>query len=100
MDANIRRQDGIIFVSGHVNFETVPVIWRQSLALLPQEKGGKIFVDFSDMKSSTSAAIGLMLEWIRYSQMHDQTLHFKNVPSQINSIIEAAYLKPLMNAYL
>ncbi|MDX1902448.1 MAG: STAS domain-containing protein [Gammaproteobacteria bacterium] len=99
MDAVIKKQDDKLYVSGQVDFATVPIIWKNSLSLLSNDKGAKLEIDCSGITSSTSAAIALILEWIQYSKAHQQSIQFTGMPQQIISIMEAANIKKVLDTY-
>jgi len=80
----IRLENECLFVSGELNFETVMRVLSESLPLLAQCKQWQF--NFSEVSEANSAAIALMLEWLKYAKQQGKPISFGQLPLQLNSI--------------
>lgn len=94
LSANILHQDGRLLIAGDLNFATVPLLWQQSLSLLAQCK--QLDFDLSQVVSSNSAGLALLIEWFKYAKQHHQAICFSHVPAQLASIIQVANLADVL----
>ena len=64
--ASINYENGRLIVSGDLDFSTVMNVWNQSIALMsvPTE----LQFDLSNVISSNSAGLALLVEWIKYAK--------------------------------
>lgn len=75
-------------VSGPLDFVTVIKWWNSSLSYLINEP--EYCFDFTGVTSSNSAALALMLEWVRYASKVNKTIQLKAIPQQLLSIAEVS----------
>lgn len=73
-----------LVVSGDLNFKTVVNLWDESLPLLA--KHNELCIDLAKVTSANSAALTLLLEWLKYARRENKSITFKNIPSQLLSI--------------
>jgi phospholipid transport system transporter-binding protein len=92
--ASIVQQNGRLIVSGDLNFSTVVKLWRESLPLFSSL--GTLDFDLSNVRSSNSAGVALMIEWVKYAKNKNQVIKFIDVPQQLESIILAAGIKKIL----
>jgi len=84
-------------ISGDVDFLTVPGLARQSLSFFKENfrtnkstgKPAMITVDLSQVGSSNSAGLALMLEMVKNAQLNNIELHFDNLPDAMQTIAKA-----------
>jgi len=84
-------------ISGDVDFLTVPGLVRQSLSFFKENarankstvKPAKITVNLSQITSSNSAGLALMLEMVKNAQQNNVELHFDNLPDTLQTIAKA-----------
>lgn len=84
-------------ISGNVDFLTVPGLVRQSLSFFKEkfrankstEHPAMITVDLSQITSSNSAGLALMLEMVRNAQQNNIELLFDNLPDTMQTIAKA-----------
>jgi phospholipid transport system transporter-binding protein len=78
-------QSGEVFaLQGELSFETVPGVLVESdkyaeRADLPE----RLTIDFSQVTAVDSAAVALLLEWLRRAQQRGKTLTFVNLPANL-----------------
>ncbi len=94
MPANILNQNGRLIISGDLNFSTVTTLWKQSLPLLSAVE--EINFDLSQVKSSNSAGLALLLEWLKYAKRVKKTIRFSEIPNQLKSILSAGGIEDLI----
>ncbi len=91
---SIVQQNGRLIVSGDLNFSTVVELWRESLSLFSSLS--TLDFDLSNIHSSNSAGVALIIEWIKYAKNKNKVITFLNVPQQLESIISAAGIKKIL----
>jgi len=98
MNINVTEQsNGIMAISGQLNFKTIPDIWQQSLTILL--RGNIQQIDLSAATSTSSAALALIIEYIRYGEKYQKPFKFTGISTQIESIAGASEVKELLNKY-
>ena len=79
----IKRDDEWMVVDGSLNIETVPALFETGL----QHLAGEDFqVDFSQVTSVDSAAVSMLLGWIRAAQRIQHGLRVKGLPENLLSL--------------
>lgn len=86
--ASIKRENHCLQVSGDIDFGSVVSLWNESLPLIAADS--KVVVDLSQVKTVNSAALALMLEWMKYAKRECKTILFQNLPKQLVSIAAVA----------
>ncbi|MHB1947921.1 MAG: STAS domain-containing protein [Gammaproteobacteria bacterium] len=86
--ASIKLENHCLQVSGDIDFGSVVSLWNESLPLIAASQ--KVVVDLSRVKSVNSAALALMLEWMKYAKRECKTILFQNLPKQLVSIATVA----------
>src|SRR5690554_2606532 len=81
-------------LAGDLNMHTVTAILPQGLALLNQAKDVWL-VDMAEVKQVSSAAVALLLEWLKSAEKNGKTLELQNLPEHMLSIIEICGLEPV-----
>ena len=85
ISADIEQLDaGHFKITGRLDFETVPAVWQKSLGLFSQCHS--LDIDLSDVEHSNSAALALLIDWMRSAKSNKQTIKFHHVPLQMLEI--------------
>ena len=84
-------ESGKLKVSGDLNFSTILPLRRKGEQLITQGPG-VVEVDFSGVHASGSAAVSLMMCWLRAACRSDKAIHFSNVPDLLERIIAVSGL--------
>lgn len=92
--ANIAFDNDSLLVSGDINFETVVSIWNDSLPLFSHCQN--LSFDFSNVTTANSAALALLLEWIKYAKIQNKSISFQHLPGQLISIAKLAGMEQLL----
>lgn len=94
MKTQISLNQGCLFVSGNLDFKTVVNLWAESLPLLLQCRELKF--DLSGVAHANSAAIALLLEWLKYAKQYHKSIIFSGLPSQLRSIAAVLGVEKLL----
>lgn len=82
-------------LSGSVDFTSVPGLLQQGYDWLGNDS--RIQVHLSGVTHCNSAAIGLLLEWLRQARARKTVLHFREIPAPLLEIARASELQDLLN---
>ena len=89
----IQQNQQEYLISGALNFSTVPALVQQSLGFFKANadagNSAKIKVDLSQISSSNSAGLALMLEMVKDARLNNIELHFDNLPDTLLTIAKA-----------
>ena len=72
-------------VSGVLNFNTITMVWKDSLPLLARIS--HLRFDLSGVTFCNSAAFALLVEWKRWARENQKDISFENIPLQLQSIL-------------
>lgn len=92
--ADITLQYNTLIIEGDLNFSNVMLVFQKSLRILPKNKN--LTFDFSQLQSSDSSAIALIIEWIKFANSHNKSIRFTNLSDELISIAKAAHLDKLI----
>jgi phospholipid transport system transporter-binding protein len=79
----IKREGSRLLVSGRLTMETIGASFAE--AMLPLE-GKEWTVDLAGVEVADSAAVSLLLGWLRNAQQHEARLNLVNVPESMRSL--------------
>jgi len=79
----ITREDGRLVVQGRLTIATVPALFETGLQHLTNED---LLVDFSQVEAVDSAAVSLLLGWLRAAQRNQHALHVTGLPEDLLSL--------------
>lgn len=92
--ANIVLKDSCLMISGNLTFDSVVEVWDKSLPLIMQ--CSSLSFDFSEVTSSNSAGLALLLEWIKLAHQKNKKIIFKKIPPQLLSIAKVSGVLDLL----
>lgn len=69
-------------VKGHIGFKSVMELKKQGEEFL-RSGPRRCVIDLSDVAGGGSAAVSLLLSWMRYSRAHNVQLNYSNLPTDI-----------------
>lgn len=92
--AAINFKDNAFYLSGDLTFNNVMQVYASSLPQL--KKNPKLEFNFSELKSSDSSGLALIIEWIKYARENNKTISLKYVPESLLSIAKAANLDSML----
>jgi len=79
----IRREGGRLLVSGRLTMDSIGALFAD--AMQPPE-GKDWIVDLAKVEAADSAAVSMLLSWLRNAQLHEAKLTFVNVPENLRSL--------------
>ena len=79
----IEREDGRLVVRGRLTIATVPALFEAGLQHLTSED---LLVDFSQVEAVDSAAVSMLLGWLRAAQRGQHTLRVTGLPEDLLSL--------------
>jgi len=77
------RVENCLIIRGALNMTSVPALFQQGLQQLAQ---GDLCVDFSETENVDSAAVSMMLGWMRAAQAQQRSLSFRAMPPAVLSL--------------
>jgi len=81
----IQREGERLLVSGQLTMDTIGASFAE--AMLPPE-GKNWTVDLAQVEAADSAAVSMLLSWLRNAQRHGAQLTFVNVPDNLRSLAD------------
>jgi phospholipid transport system transporter-binding protein len=81
----IQREGNRLQVSGRMTMDTIGASFEE--AMQPPE-GKDWMVDLAQVEAADSAAVSMLLSWLRNAQRHEAKLTFVNVPENLRSLAE------------
>jgi len=79
----IKRDGDRLQVSGDLTMDTVAALFDTSLKA---ESGAALEIDLAQVETLDSAAVGLLLSWLRRAQSNNLAISFANVPDNLMSL--------------
>lgn len=79
----ISREDGRLVMHGRLTIATVPTLFEEGLRHLASED---LLVDFSRVEAVDSAAVSMLLGWLRAAQRSQRTLRVTGLPDDLLSL--------------
>lgn len=87
-------EPGLARVSGELSFSSVTSLLGESLF---EESGRDWTIDLDEVEKADSAALALLIEWLRRAKSANCTLRFANIPEQLQLIIDVSDLQDLLS---
>jgi len=82
-----------IAVTGVLDFDTVPLVWKNTLAEFRRDPA--VELDFSAVTQCNSAALALLFEWVRLADRLKKNLTIRHVPDRLKIISSACGINRL-----
>ncbi|MDZ4201959.1 MAG: STAS domain-containing protein [Gallionella sp.] len=79
----ISRDGGRMVVRGHLTIETVPALFDAGVQHFSSED---LVVDFSQVENVDSAAVSMLLGWLRAAQRSQRTVTVTGLPEDLLSL--------------
>ena len=93
---NIKRlADNAFSVSGELNMQTVPALSRLANSELAGLHG-KVSIDLSAVSRADSAALAMLIDWLRLARQEQFSLVFRNLPEQLQQIAAVSELQDIL----
>jgi len=79
----IQREGDCLRVSGRLTMDSIGASFAE--AMQPIE-GKNWTIDLAQVEAADSAAVSMLLSWLRNAQLHEAKLTFVNVPENLRSL--------------
>jgi phospholipid transport system transporter-binding protein len=83
-------------LTGCLDFASVSPLLQQGYDWLGS--GAQVQVDLSGVSHCNSAAIGLLLEWLRQARLRKTGIRFRNIPKALLEIARVSDIQDLLTA--
>lgn len=93
--ANLTLKDNVFFVAGDIDFSNVMSLRQKSLAQFNHQS--ELAFDFSQVKSSDSSGLALVIEWIKLSKDSNKKIKLMHIPEDLMLIAKASDLDSLIS---
>jgi phospholipid transport system transporter-binding protein len=84
-------------VRGELTFASVPDLWQQSKRLFTTIKQDHLELDLKEVCKVDSAGLALLVAWTRWAHSQTKSLHFQNIPPQLQALARANNLNALLD---
>lgn len=81
----IEREGNLLHVSGALTMETVAALRDLDVSV---DETSALVIDLAKVETVDSAAVGLLLAWLRQAQERGMTLSYTNLPSNLVSLAQ------------
>lgn len=79
----MKREGGRLLVSGRLTMDTIGTQFGDAMQPL---EGKAWTIDLAAVETADSAAVSLLLGWLRNAQSHGASVTFANVPENLRSL--------------
>lgn len=79
----IRREGDRLIVSGRLTMDSIGALFGDAMQPL---EGKDWTVDLAQVEAADSAAVSMLLGWLRNAQRHDAKLNLVNIPDNLRSL--------------
>ena len=76
--------ENVLQISGQLTIDTAAFVFKNGLECVPGQR--ELVIDLAKVEDVDSAAVSLMLFWLRTAQLKKVTLSFANVPANLLSL--------------
>jgi phospholipid transport system transporter-binding protein len=83
-------------LTGSLDFASVSPLLQQGYDWLGN--GAQVQVDLSGVSHCNSAAIGLLLEWLRQARLRKTGIRFRNIPTALLEIARVSDVQDLLSS--
>lgn len=90
-----RQSSGSYRLDGELDFDSVPAVLEQSRSLFREEQAD-MDIDLGGLQRGNSAALGLMLEWMRLAGAWNRKVHYHNVPDDLLAVAKVSDLDSIL----
>lgn len=92
----LRRDGDVVRVEGPLTLQTVTAALHQSRSVFP-ESGSPLVIDLSGVEESDSAALALLLEWLRQGRRGKREVRYRNLPQRLLQLARISDLEKIIN---
>ena len=82
-------------VEGELTMQTVPEVARDSAAMI-KNMHGEVTINLAQVSRADSAALVLLVDWIRSAEQNSVSLQFEALPKQLIQIAKVSELHQIL----
>jgi phospholipid transport system transporter-binding protein len=94
-DTKIRLVDGSFHVIGKLSFASVVNLYKESMPLINNHQD--LLFDFSQVTSSDSSGLALIIEWIKLAKKQSKPIKFHHISDDLMSLAKASSLDKIIS---
>ena len=94
--SELHREDGLLRLRGRVDFESVPALYRDSLAIR-RENSPLTEIDLAEVEHIDSAGLALLLEWASWARLDGNRIQLSNAPQQLLMLAKLSELQTVLD---
>ena len=88
--ADVTLTQNEFVLAGNLDFSNVVSVYQKALSQF--NSADTLVFNFAGLKTSNSAGLALMIEWLKRAKAANKRIEFRNVSSDLQSIAKAAGL--------
>lgn len=92
--ADITFENNQFFLVGDLDYSNVMSLYAKSFGLL--NKIPELQFDFSQLKSSDSSGLALLIEWLKFAKRFNKPIRFNYLSQEMISIAKAAGIEKMI----
>jgi phospholipid transport system transporter-binding protein len=81
----IQREGDCLRVSGRLTMDSIGALFAEAMQPIESKNWT---IDLAQVEAADSAAVGMLLSWLRNAQRHEAKLTFVNVPKNLRSLAD------------
>ena len=93
--AQLQLQDARLHFGGVVHFDNAPQLCNEGLRLL-KTAAKTVTIDMSQLQSSSSVVVAVLVSWVRAASEQQQVLYCANMPPKLRAIIGVSGLTQVL----
>ncbi len=93
---DLKETETGIVVSGSIDFYNVLALRRKGNRVIHHFSQRQLTVDLSELKSSDSSGLSLLLRWLHYAGQRGKTISFINMPEALYEIAKVCGVVSLL----
>ena len=90
-----KRKQGVYGVIGDLTFDSVVEVEIEGFEAI-KESQEQLVLNLSEVKACSSAALALLLSWLRFAQKQEKKLKFEDTPPILLALIKGAELQVIL----
>lgn len=92
--ADVRFEQNEFVLTGNLDFSNVVRVYQKALSHFNSH--ATLVFNFADLKTSNSAGLALIIEWLRAAKRQNRCITFRYISPQLQSIARAAGLDAII----
>lgn len=90
-----KKQSNLYGVIGELSFESVVRVEKEGMLAIDEVAGSLIF-DLAAVSNCSSAALALVLSWVRYAKQQGKQLIFRGIPGHLQALLAGSHVDELI----